>query len=67
MNNLRIFGSVMEDLGMCAMVCVKGGVYKVSGMDFRCGEDPYGFKNTFDHFDGQNHQFSHYYSIFASK
>ena len=37
------------------------------GMDFRRGEDPDDFKNTFDHFDGQNHQFSHYYSILASK
>ena len=56
-----------DDLRICTIIFVKSGVYKVAGMDFCCGEDPYDFENTFDHFDGQNHQFSHYYSIFASK
>ena len=30
-------------------------------MDFLCYEDADNFKNTVDHFGGQNQQFSHYY------
>ena len=63
----RIFGSVRDDLKRYVILRVKRGVYKDTGMDFHCCEDTDDFKYTFDHVSGQNRQFSHYYSIFASK
>ena len=65
LNKLKNVGSVRDDLRICTIIRVKRGVYKVTGMDFRCGEDADDFKTTFEHFGGQNHQFSHFYSIFT--
>ena len=67
LTKLIMFGSVRDNLRRCTIVSVKRGVYKVTDMDFRCCKDADNFKNTVDHFGGQNHQFSNYYSIFTSK